>query len=115
MARVRTETQTKGQVVVRLDSRIALEAILLNRLERLPPNRRQEWLRHLLVQGFRAECQLLRAVTEESRPSAATAFTRWLTESAPRPPTPEAPIVTPTSHAAANTTKPFAALRKVIG
>jgi hypothetical protein len=59
------------RVNVQLDSRIALEAHILNRLECLPATRRQEWLRGLLVQGFRVECQMLRsAVAEEThRPS----------------------------------------------
>ena len=43
------------RVVLQLDTRIALEAIILNRLERIPKARRQEWLRGLLVQGFRQE------------------------------------------------------------
>ncbi len=101
--------------MVHLDPRVGLEAILLNRWERLPPNRRQEWLRNLLVQGFRAECQLLRAGNEGSRRTVPTAFTQWLTEAAAPPPAPEIPVVTPTTHVAENTTKPFAALRKVIG
>ena len=55
------------RVVLQLDTRIALEAIILNRLQRMPVNRRQEWLRGLLVQGFRQECQVLRGMTDGTK------------------------------------------------
>ena len=54
------KTKSGIRVALQLDTRIALEAIILNRLQRIPANRRQEWLRGLLVQGFRQECQALR-------------------------------------------------------
>ena len=59
-----TKRQSGERVVLQLDQRVALEAILLNRLQRLPTNRRQEWLRGLLVQGFRQECQALRRYSD---------------------------------------------------
>ena len=43
------------RLVLHLDLRITLEAIILNRVECIPATRRQEWLRGLLVQGFRSE------------------------------------------------------------
>ena len=46
--------QTGGKrVVLQLDPRVTFESLILNRLERIPEGRRQEWLRGLLVQGFR--------------------------------------------------------------
>ena len=47
------------RIVLQLDTRVRFEALILNRLERVPKGRRQEWLRGLLVQGFRYECQTL--------------------------------------------------------
>ena len=56
------------RIAIQLDSRAALEAIILNRLQRLPANRRQEWLRGLLVQGFHQECQALRRLSDGDDP-----------------------------------------------
>jgi len=105
------------RIVVHLDSRIALEAIILNRLERLPTTRRQEWLRGLLVQGFRSECLALRGVPERRERGATTAFTQWLTGELQRSVTSktEPPSVQPRLPQANADGKPFAALGKVIG
>ena len=84
-----------NRLTLHLDPRVAFEALILNRLERIPKSRRQEWLRGLLVQGFRQECQSLRVVQGEVDPlpiqppqeqSAATrqprtAFAAWLANS----------------------------------
>ena len=118
------------RIALQLDPRVAFEALILNRLERIPEGRRQEWLRGLLVQGFRQECQSLRVVQDEVDPQPVrppqghvastrqprTAFAAWLAQ----------PIAS--SDAANNTTqvavevntaagqgKPFAGLRNVIG
>lgn len=48
------------RVVLKLDASMAFEALILNRLSRLPKSRHQEWLRGLLVQGFVSECHNLR-------------------------------------------------------
>lgn len=113
-----------------LDPRVAFEALILNRLERIPESRRQEWLRGLLVQGFRQECQSLRVVQDEVDPQPVrppqghvastrqptTAFAAWLAQ-----PIASLDAATKTTPVAveANTTagqgKPFAGLRKVIG
>jgi hypothetical protein len=58
-----------------LDKRVALEALLVNALHKSPVARRQEWLRRLLIQGFRAECQGVRAVITAS-PGAAASMLR---------------------------------------
>ena len=109
------KTKPGTRVAFQLDTRIALEAIILNRLARIPESRRQEWLRGLLVQGFRQECQALRGTTEERQKPPAMAFT----------PKPEdamktssvnpvvASIAPPPAGSGAD--KPFAALGKVIG
>ena len=111
------KSQPSVRVTLRLDPRVALEAILLNRLERVPATRRQEWLRGLLLQGFRVECQALRGVRAESAhrsalrsaPPRAGGFQRSA------PPTAAPPVAPVGSAQAKGAGKPFAALGKVIG
>jgi hypothetical protein len=55
-----------------LDKRVALEALLVNALHKSPVTRRQEWLRRVLIQGFRAECQGVRTVITGSPGTAAS-------------------------------------------
>jgi len=103
------------RVVLQLDTRIALEAIILNRLERIPKARRQEWLRGLLVQGFRQECQALRGTKDERQKSPAMTFASR-PEGAMKYSSVNlvvAPFVPPPAGGGAD--KPFAALGKVIG
>ena len=109
------KTKPGMRVALQLDTRIALEAIILNRLLRITANRRQEWLRGLLVQGFRQECQALRGTMDETQQPAGMAFTPRLkgtmTSSSDNPMAlPNTP-----SPAAGSTGKPFAALGRVIG
>ena len=102
------------RVAFQLDTRIALEAIILNRLQRIPEGRRQEWLRGLLVQGFRQECQALRATADERQRMPAVGFAsrpQGTTKHFPVNPV-AAPIAPPSG---SGTDKPFAALGKVIG
>lgn len=118
------------RINLQLDPRVAFEALILNRLERIPEGRRQEWLRGLLVQGFCQECQSLRVVQDEIDPQAMrppqgrgvstrqprTAFAAWLAQPAAPPAT--ATKTTPVAveaNTAAGQGKPFAGLRKVIG
>ena len=103
------------RIVLQLDPRVALEAIILNRLQLIPKARRQEWLRGLLVQGFRQECQTLQGMSGGRTSSSSMAF-------APRLNGPmKSSVVSPVaalvaqSPAAGTTSKPFAALGKVIG
>ena len=109
------KTKSGMRVALQLDTRIALEAIILNRLQRIPENRRQEWLRGLLVQGFRQECQALRGTMDETKQPASMAFTPRLkgamTSSS------DNPVIIPNtpSPVAGKASKPFAALGKVIG
>ena len=113
----KSRSQCGSRITLQLDTRIALEAIILNRIERIPARRRQEWLRGLLVQGFRAECRLLRTAGVERENSQPMGFSRWLAEDSAgqfqqSPPTasPATPTAAPASHA-----KPFAGLGRVIG
>ncbi len=94
-----------------------LEAIILNRIECVPVRRRQEWLRGLLVLGFRAECQLLRTTAVEHENSQPMTFSRWLAVDSSRQSQHSPPIAssaastaTPAAHG-----KPFAGLGRVIG
>ncbi|MEW5756435.1 MAG: hypothetical protein AB1810_09020 [Pseudomonadota bacterium] len=116
--------------MLQLDPRVAFEALVLSRLERIPEARRQEWLRGLLVQGFRHECQGLKAAQDEVAPRRITpapgrvvspngprsAFAAWLAKPASRPDGAiEAVGVVDEEKAADRRMKPFAGLRKVIG
>ena len=110
------KTKPGQRVALQLDPRIALEAIILNRLERTPTARRQEWLRSLLVQGFRSECLALRGAPEEREQRPAMAFTHRLAGDLQSPAAPkEEPPVTQIGPVEAAAEKPFAALGKVIG
>jgi hypothetical protein len=110
-----TKRQSGEHVVVKLNNRVALEAILLNRLHRLPTNRRQEWLRGLLVQGFRQECQALRKLSNGDEPGPVMRFApnfhnernREMAQSEVKAVVRKWPVHT--------IDKPFAALGKVIG
>lgn len=118
------------RIVLQLDPRVTFEALVLNRLERIPEGRRQEWLRRLLIQGFRQECQSLRTVQDGIVPRRIeppnaqanavgrprSAFATWLAK--PASPSDAGNGFMP---AAVDRTlsqdqgKPFAVLRKVIG
>lgn len=110
--------KTGESLVIHLDSRVALEGNLLNRHRCLPASRRQEWLRGLLLQGFRDEYQLLRGTPDHGPRRSWMTFTRSVRSATPRPATAcdqssmhgNAPV--PVNHTA---TKPFTALSKVIG
>ncbi len=106
------------RVVLQLDPRIALEAIILNRWERIPATRRQEWLRGLLVQGFRSECQILRGAPDDLKRSSTMAFTNRMTGETKKTvshPGPERTVVKVMPPQSSSASKPFAALGKVMG
>ncbi|MCW4235309.1 MAG: hypothetical protein N0E58_03455 [Candidatus Thiodiazotropha endolucinida] len=84
----------------------------------MPANRRQEWLRGLLVQGFRSEIESLRGTSDDTKRDSTAAFTK----SMPRSPRrtaglfESAPAVAKAEPISAKEgTKPFAALGKVMG
>jgi hypothetical protein len=112
------KAKTVHRLVIYLDTRIALEAVLLNRQERLPAARRQEWLRGLLVQGFFDECQALRGVPDNGTHRPSMAFTHRMTgKTQQRLTTRDQESMamkeqSPPNNAAG---KPFAALGNVIG
>ena len=54
---------TQQRLNIILDTRIPLEAMILNRLQRLPQRRRNDWLRGLLLTGFNTECQVIKSQT----------------------------------------------------
>ncbi len=101
-----------------LDRRVALEALLVNALEKSPTTRRQEWLRRVLIQGFRAECQGLRALMADG-PGVATDLPRLQGATVPhhksgstKPQEPQPEAVMANHDPAA---KPLAQLRNTIG
>jgi len=96
-------------VVIALDVRMPFEALLLNRFAALPRERRQAWLRELLVNGFRQYCAGLRVVQQGlDRPGlAGTGAVRQLRQRTQQSPLPQVTC--------AHGQKPFAALRHVLG
>jgi len=109
------KTKHGCRVVFQLDTRIALEAIILNRLQRIPTNRRQEWLRGLLVQGFRQECQALRGMSDEIQDTPAMTFAPRLEGTMKSSAVTQVKVPVVSSPTAGPADKPFAALGKVIG
>jgi hypothetical protein len=99
-----------------LDTRVALEAVLIQRLGQQPKTRQQEWVRRLLILGFREECKSLRQTVDPTiRLATGTGFAHWLTQEpgvtdvAAEKPT---QLVVPVGLAHH---KPLAALQKVLG
>ena len=117
-----TQPGSAHRIILSLDTRVALESLVLNRLQRLPNRRREEWLRGLLIGGFRLECQ-----TIKDQPSVAipvidgarleTTYSQWLTQGPAQKPPKNPNVQAPIEYApnAPGQSKPFAALRKVIG
>jgi hypothetical protein len=92
-------------VVIALDTRLTFEALILNRLVALPVERRQTWLRELLISGFRQHCAGLLAVEQgAARPSFGTVAALQ-----------RSPSRLPAQLSSAGQRKLFAALRQVIG
>ena len=56
-----TGTELEGRrVTVRLDPGLLVEALILKRLNTVPKRRHPDWIRALLIQGFLAECRVVR-------------------------------------------------------
>ena len=115
MTKSRARTGYGVRTVVRLDSRIALEAILMNRYARVPQALREEWLRRLLVQGFLSECSAVRSVQERPARSGQKAFGDWLAQASKGRTDAKSPPTQCHAPAPRSGGKPFAALRQVIG
>ena len=114
----RTTAGSEHQLMIVLDRRVAREALLVNALEKSPAARRQEWLRRVLIQGFRVECQGVRVLMSGS-PGVATGLPRLqgpttphhnTGEARPQKPQPEVVMANPDPAA-----KPLAKLRNTIG
>lgn len=106
-----------GRLTIQLNQHIALEALILRRLDRLPRSRHQEWLRGLLVQGLRIECQLMRNISDSEANQPEATFSTWLSASSQKSSTGQGrpPTENPALVKAQGTDKPFARLRGVIG
>lgn len=109
----------RHRIALQLEPRIALEAIILNQLERIPSTRRQEWLRGLLVQGFLIERQALQRVAVERTSRIGAGFSDWLAGESSRlvasPKREPMPAAETRNDAVHDARKPFAQLRRVIG
>ena len=53
------QAASQCQLLIVLDRQVALESLVLNRLDKIPAYRQQEWLRTLLLDGFRLACHAL--------------------------------------------------------
>ena len=122
-----TVSPISQSIVLRLDVAIAFEALILNRLRRLPKTRREEWLRGLLVKGFQRECRALRDVQRDWRTGIKlppknqdTSAHRLVSTVKHHATVAQRTLDRPAEHASsaaqhANNTVSFGALRKVIG
>jgi hypothetical protein len=70
---------TLQQISVSLDSRIPLEAMVLQRLHRLPRDRQNGWLRQLVLTGFHSDCQAIKS--EQRQPAFSTSMRKTNTTS----------------------------------
>ena len=112
------KTTPEQRVAVKLDPRVALESIILSRLERTPTPRRQEWLRSLLLQGFRSECRELSSASCEPRQKMTIPAAKIVGDSGRATQRLPAPVKSATileRNERCCASKPFAALGKVVG
>lgn len=103
-------------LTVVLDTRVALEALVVTAWRKTPASRRPEWLRQLVLQGFRSDCRGLRQTLTDVPLHSASPQNVWAVSRT----TPTVPIahqrVTETADTTVlQTTKPLAQLRKLIG
>ena len=96
-----------------LDFRVALEAVLIQRLKQQPKSRQQEWLRRLLVLGFREECSSLQQASGTTARSAVSTITHELTHDDRADKVVETAPSVPAVKSAHQ--KPLAVLQKVLG
>jgi hypothetical protein len=115
------KTRSRYQVSLQLEPRIRLEAVILNRLEQISEECRQEWLRGLLVQGFLIECQALQRVAVKPISRIGAGFPDWLTGNSTKQAVSHDQKLEPGStaktgnDAIGDAEKPFSHLRRVIG
>lgn len=126
-----TDTHSQCPVLIVLDRQVVLESLMLNRLQKIPVYRQQEWLRGLLLDGFRLACHALRMTQRSSSSSIQkgndeqSVYEREDEQVIRQPgngdfPSVDAISVEPVSIAfngikTADDSKPFAQLRKVMG
>jgi len=124
-------TPISQKIVLKLDVGLPFEALILKRLTGLPSKKHEEWLRSLVVQGFKDECRELRdlqrdeqAVSGDSAnapPQEQDALVHGSESAArhqlPRPTVKTIPqaVRAPGGTQATGVVVSFAALRKVIG
>ncbi len=121
-----TATPINQRIDLQLNVAFVFEALILKRLRRLPKTRSHEWLRSLLVEGFKRECRAIRKVqrTDQMDRDAAlsqdAAIYPGVSAAESRSPMPH-PKADPETRSGAihvthsTDTVSFAALRKVIG
>ena len=121
-----TVTRINPRIKLQLDVAFVFEALILKRLRRLSKTRSHEWLRSLLVEGFKRECRAIRKAqrTEQMDRDAALSQVAAIhpdlsaaEHRSPMPQTKAGPgsISTTLRSPHSNGTVSFAALRKVIG
>lgn len=121
-----TVSPISQRIALKLDLSIAFEALILNRLMRVPESRRKEWLRGLLVQGFQSECRALRKLQRAGQPGAEGLWNKNVAahqsvsasdhqSSKPRSKTSTTPHLGADKALIVSNTVSLAALRKVIG
>ncbi len=121
-----TVTPINQRIVLQLNVAFVFEALILKRLRRLSKTRSHEWLRGLLVEGFKRECRAIRKVQrtdhmdQDASLSQDVAIYPVVSAAKHRSPMPQpkaGPGSISTAHQAPhpNGTVSFAMLRKVIG
>ena len=121
-----TVASINQRIDLQLNVAIVFEALILNRLRRLPKIRREEWLRGLLVKGFKRECRALKNLQRAEQTSRiATQAQNIATHPSVSAAKHHSPISQPKTHQQSEpaviraqhcgNTVSFAALRKVIG
>ncbi len=121
-----TVTPINQRITLQLDVAFVFEALILHRMQRLPKSRCEEWLRGLLVQGFKRECRAIRKTQRAEQTgrnatlSENIATHAYVSAAEQQSPLPQAKAAPGTKSAAINAqhcgnTVSFAALRKVIG
>ena len=121
-----TLTPINPRITLQLNVAFVFEALILKRLRRLPKTRGHEWLRSLLVEGFKRECRQIRKVQRareagrDASLSQDAAIYPDVSAAEPRSPMPHpkagpGSIFTALQVPHSNGTVSFAALRKVIG
>lgn len=102
---------TQQSITIDLDMRMPLEALILHRLQRLPICRHEEWVRQLVLAGFRNECQTMKAETIPR--SFKGVGDHKNPHSTPYPDQSSQPL-RPSEVVSDNTSKPFAHLKRVM-